>query len=285
MTSPNWFANGTDPDQRWQARLAVTARAMPYPPTPDLALAVYKAVRASPLARTARSRRPALARNPRRPGWAYGLALILLLVALLAVPGVRAGLVRFLQLGAVRIQLVPPESPAPAPTGAAALASPEPLASVLDIAGETTLAEARERLTFRIPLPAYPADLGQPDQVFLQTQGDPEEGAALVLVWLAPDDPNRVRLALYILNSPFVAEKLLHEVVKQQPPEVETTDVHGRIALWTTGPYVLMTQLGWLVEFRLVEGHVLIWADGPLTYRLETDLSLDEAVRIAESLR
>jgi hypothetical protein len=82
-----------------------------------------------------------------------------------------------------------------------------------------------------------------------------------------------------------VAEKLLHDVVKQQPPEVETTDVNGRIAVWTTGPYVLMTQLGWLVEFRLVEGHVLIWADGPLTYRLETDLSLDEAVRIAESLR
>jgi hypothetical protein len=46
-----------------------------------------------------------------------------------------------------------------------------------------------------------------------------------------------------------------------------------------------MTRLGWLVEFRLVEGHVLIWADGSLTYRLETELPLDEALRIAESLR
>jgi hypothetical protein len=36
---------------------------------------------------------------------------------------------------------------------------------------------------------------------------------------------------------------------------------------------------------RMIEGHVLIWADGPITYRLETDLSLDEAVKIAESLK
>jgi len=218
-------------------------------------------------------------------GWAYGLALALLLVALLAVPAVRAGLLRFLQIGAVRIQLVSPEPPPPGPDGTAAVASPEPLLSILDIAGETTLAAAREQAGFRVPLPAYPADLGEPDRVFLQTQGDAEDGAALVLVWLAPDDPARVRLALYVLSSPYVAEKLLQDVVKQQPPEVETTNVDGRIALWTTGPYVLMTRLGWLVEFRLIDGHVLIWADGPLTYRLETDLSLEEAVRIAESLR
>jgi hypothetical protein len=35
---------------------------------------------------------------------------------------------------------------------------------------------------------------------------------------------------------------------------------------------------------RLVSGHVLIWAGLDVTYRLETDLSLKEAVRIAESL-
>jgi hypothetical protein len=40
------------------------------------------------------------------------------------------------------------------------------------------------------------------------------------------------------------------------------------------------------MEFtRLVDGHVLIWADGDITYRLETNLLLEEAIRIAESLR
>jgi hypothetical protein len=36
---------------------------------------------------------------------------------------------------------------------------------------------------------------------------------------------------------------------------------------------------------RLIDGHVLIWTDGNLTYRLETDLSLEEALKVAESLQ
>ena len=36
---------------------------------------------------------------------------------------------------------------------------------------------------------------------------------------------------------------------------------------------------------RLIEGHILIWAEEETTYRLETKLPLPEAVRIAESLR
>jgi hypothetical protein len=35
----------------------------------------------------------------------------------------------------------------------------------------------------------------------------------------------------------------------------------------------------------LIEGHVLIWTEGEITYRLETDMPLEEAVRVAESLR
>jgi hypothetical protein len=35
---------------------------------------------------------------------------------------------------------------------------------------------------------------------------------------------------------------------------------------------------------RLVEGNVLIWFENGLTYRLESDLSLEETVRVAESL-
>ncbi len=34
----------------------------------------------------------------------------------------------------------------------------------------------------------------------------------------------------------------------------------------------------------MIDGHVLIWKKSSLTYRLETDLSLKEAIKIAESL-
>jgi hypothetical protein len=34
----------------------------------------------------------------------------------------------------------------------------------------------------------------------------------------------------------------------------------------------------------LIDGHVLIWAEDNLSYRLESDLPLEEAIRIAESI-
>jgi hypothetical protein len=38
-------------------------------------------------------------------------------------------------------------------------------------------------------------------------------------------------------------------------------------------------------DVRLIKGHVLIWEQEEITYRLETDLPLEEAVRVAESLQ
>jgi hypothetical protein len=35
----------------------------------------------------------------------------------------------------------------------------------------------------------------------------------------------------------------------------------------------------------LINGHVLIWEEGNITYRLETALPLEEAIKIAESLQ
>jgi hypothetical protein len=69
--------------------------------------------------------------------------------------------------------------------------------------------------------------------------------------------------------------------------EVAEARVKGRRAIWTTGPYVLEVgdaQGVGLDMRRLVRGHALIWTEGALTYRLETDQDLDEAIRIAESL-
>jgi len=39
------------------------------------------------------------------------------------------------------------------------------------------------------------------------------------------------------------------------------------------------------VARRLVMGHVLVWAEGQITYRMKTNRPLEEAVRIAESLQ
>jgi hypothetical protein len=66
---------------------------------------------------------------------------------------------------------------------------------------------------------------------------------------------------------------------------IAQTTVNGQPAVWAEGPYILRVRNGYIDERRLIEGHVLIWKEGDVTYRLETDLSLEEAVKIAESLK
>lgn len=71
---------------------------------------------------------------------------------------------------------------------------------------------------------------------------------------------------------------------KANPAMIQETSVNGQRAIWAVGPYPLRLHNGDL-QFRwLVDGHVLIWEEENLTYRLETDLPLEEAIRIAESL-
>ena len=52
--------------------------------------------------------------------------------------------------------------------------------------------------------------------------------------------------------------------------------------IWAVGPYPLRLYNGDLEFTRLIDGHVLIWEDEDLTYPLETDLPLEEAIRVAE---
>lgn len=248
-------------------RLRAAAAQLPYPPTPELAGALRP-----PPARPAPPRLRLVAR--------LALLLALLLAALLAVPEVRAAALRLLQIGVVRVRV----EPAPAPPLAAPPApSPTPLPPprLPDLTGATTLDAAAASLPFAILLPAYPPDLGPPAAVFVQEIGGP----ALVLVWADPADPARARLSLHALSSQAFAEKLIYaggtEVVTE-------TSVGDAPALWVRGPHLLRTgpaEADRYTQLRLVRGDTLIWTAGAVTYRLESGLPLEEARRVAESLR
>jgi hypothetical protein len=73
-------------------------------------------------------------------------------------------------------------------------------------------------------------------------------------------------------------------VKKVNPTLIQETTVNGQPAIWAIGPYPLRFSNGNLDFVRLIDGHVLIWAEGDVTYRLETDLSLEEAIKVAQSL-
>jgi len=127
---------------------------------------------------------------------------------------------------------------------------------------------------FEVRLPAYPPDLGAPDRVFYQPMGP-----TVILVWADSGGLNRPRLSLFILGKTVLLDKA-------EPTVLERTEVGGAMAYWAEGPYMLAFHGERELKLRyLVQGHVLIWAEGGLTYRLESGLPLEEALRIAESLQ
>ena len=100
-----------------------------------------------------------------------------------------------------------------------------------------------------------------------------------VLVWLDPGQTDQVLMSLHIIPAGS------WQIDKMEPQVIDETSVKGHHAIWTSGPYPLRMRSGDFEYTRLIQGHVLIWTDGITTYRLETNQSMEEAVRIAESLQ
>src|SRR5574341_1071652 len=126
---------------RMEARLRTAAATFHYPPTPDIASSVRQRIRRS----NARAERLYPSRLRRRLA-TIAILVALAIVALLSVPEVRARLLDVIQIGVIRILLASP-TPTTPPTGTRTLTprpSPTLLTSILDIAGETTLAEAQQ---------------------------------------------------------------------------------------------------------------------------------------------
>ncbi|MCI0607871.1 MAG: DUF4367 domain-containing protein [Anaerolineae bacterium] len=259
----------------FEKQLLTIAKGLDYPRTPDIAGSVMTRLRAST--------RPRFI--TRKLAWSLTIILILF-SSLMLIPPARAAIIEFIQIGIVRIfprpteppidaiQTATPESIVPT-TATPSLPSATLIPSLSRIAGKTTLADAQQKVNYSILLPAYPPDLGQPDYVFLQDA----EGAMTILVWLDPRQPDRVLMSLHFIPAGSWA------IDKSEPAVIEETNVNGQRAIWAVGPYPLRLSNGDLDFTRLIDGNVLIWADGNITYRLETNQPLEEAIKITESLK
>lgn len=265
-----------------ERRLYEDARSFEYPPTPNIADSF-------PWTSLDLAGRQPVRGLSARLAWAVVIILVVM-SGLLAVPPVRAQILEIIQIGAIRIFLGEPSatptslataaapssggtgSPAPLPTTAPQVTA-TPLASFLSLAGQTTLAKARTQVGFTIRLPKYPEDLGTPDLVFLQDM----DGPAVLLIWLKAGNEQEIELSLLEMGPGTFAGKSVPEVIQE-------TTVNGHTALWTEGPHLLEFRSGYHMANLVVKGNVLIWEQEGITYRLEGDLSLPEAVEIAESL-
>jgi hypothetical protein len=233
--------------ERWEEKAQHLAHDFRYPPTPDIASGVRRRAR----------------RFTRRVWRAVAIAALLMLLAILVIPPVRAFVLEIVRVGVVRIFLVEPTS------------SPTPRAALFDLPGRTTLAEAQAITGSPIPLPTYPLDLDEPDLVFVHQY----DGPVITLVWLEPGSADQVWLVLEMLNLRVVASKLY-----PYEGERQSTQVRDYPAEWLTESHEVHYFSRDIEVRRPVTGHVLIWQAASVTYRLETDLPLEEALKIAESL-
>lgn len=256
------------------------AASLEFPPTPDLAAAVSARLDQAPARTPARPRRwnwPA--------GWqrlaAAGLAAVLLAAAVLvASPGTREAVARRLGLRGIGVELGGPPPPTATTTRGERLD--------LGLGRRVTLEEARRRVGFPVLLPQA-GGLGRPDAVFV-SEAVPM-GGRVDLVWRArPGLP----------ASPYTDAGLLITQFRGQPtPEfikkvtgaglLEFVEIGGEPGYWFSGePHFFTYQdaAGNLREERTrLAGNTLIWQRGDLTLRLEGELSKEEAVRIATSMR
>jgi hypothetical protein len=228
------------------------AAAFEYPPTPDIAGKV-RPLLTQPATKAVQP--------GRRLAWA--LVLLALAASLLAVPSVRAALVEILRAGGITI-FVGEE---------AAVDEIPPLLS--DQLPALTAPITLEEALAQYPDLQLPTELPPPDDVLLHEE--PVWDTAVIFLWRNEADPQQIALSLYQINVAQYAYK--------GSETLEMTEVNGNQAFWLVGPHYFRLRDSSAEEWLFVEGSVLIWWDGDVTYRLEGAESLEKALRIAESLQ
>jgi hypothetical protein len=208
------------------------------------------------------------------------LAVALLLVAATVVAAIGLGLpgIRILFFG-----------PAPTPTvGLGPTPTPSvgaPLGSSLGIGVALPLDEAGALVGFEPRLPSG-AEVGPPEAVFVSA-------GRLTMVWPAsptlPEIEGAPGIGLLVTELRGRVDEGAIDKQIFEGGVVEDVRFGDGPAFWLTGPphgLVYRDATGaYIQESRRMVGDVLIWRDGDLTMRLETSLGLEEALRIAESIR
>ena len=249
-----------------EQRLRAAGAAWAAQPVPDLATPVLARLSAGVTARRlAPHRRPVLV--------AATAALVLLIAVPLLVPSVGSAVARYLGVGGLRVE-VAPELPE---VGAA-----------LRLGRRSGLTRAREAVAFPVGVP--PA-LGEPDEVWLDRDAVP--GGQVTLLWrpraeLPAAEPHRVGALLTALPG-RLEPGLLTKTIADPGTTLTSVSVGDATGWWIGGaPHALTyfdAEGSARSEPSRLAAATLVWQAGPTLYRLESALPLEDALRIARSVR
>ena len=236
-----------------ELELALTqiGRELDYPETPDLTGVVRR--------RLAEGRR---VRSWRRP-LVIALAVVAVAVAaVMAVPQARSEIFDWLGIGAVTIRQVE------------GLPEVELATGDLGVGEQVSLAEARDRVRFPVRVPTLPG-YEDPNVYY----AEPLPTGQVSLVYGSLDKPQLLITQVAALGA---IEMLVHTATRVEM--VSTDDASG---VWIEGEQHFLFYPGADREepFRLVGNTLVLERNDGVTVRIEADVSKEEALRIAQSMR
>jgi Domain of unknown function (DUF4367) len=227
-----------------------------WPSAPDMASSVAVRLRAGARPSSAWAR---LVGSLRRPAFAPIAAVVIACLFLIASPSARNAVADFLGLRDIRITHEPP---------------PEPVGGDLSLGDPVSLAEAQQLVDFQL---LVPDELGAPDAVYF------DEFVAEGMVSLVYGDADDIDVLVNQLapriDSGFFEKHLRFESATR----VEVQGVEG---YWIPGDHVLTYHsdgVDGVEESRLAQA-ALIWEKDGVVYRIESDLSMNEVIGIANSM-
>lgn len=275
------------------ALMAISDR-LAFPPTPDIAVAVRTAIETEPIPVGRRDTplplMPFRQYSPRH--WMILAAVLALLVVgtVAIIRPTRETVAGWLGVPGIHI-VFDDDDPTPTPVGELPPATPLPDIGLL-LGESVTLEEAQRRVDFAIAVPVVPG-LGPPDEIYLRER--PGADQVTFLYRPRPGIPAAVETGIGLLLVQFEADDEAMWSVKKytRGTDVRVVRLGGREALWIGGSHelliypdpanVLMNAPEPGTPTVRQSANVLLWANDGITYRLETALPLDDALRIAES--
>jgi hypothetical protein len=293
MSEPrNPFAGLTDAELARE--LADLGARIAFPATPDLARGVRDEIGGAP-------DRTVVRLFPLRRLLAAAAIVVLALVAGLVLSGgFRSTVADFFGVRGVRIVIeretptattVPARTPAGTPI-ASPVASPRaeatPVGAGLLLGRRVTLAEAEAATRYRVQVPSL-ASVGVPDEIYLRTL--PDGNQMVSFVYLPRSGlPETLETGVGALLMQFEARDNVEYLGKRisEGNAYFGVDVNGQQAVWIGGSHNLTLlpdpSRGCCDEPDRTAGNVLLWEEDGQIFRLESSLSLEEALAIAESV-
>jgi len=212
----------------------------------------------------------------RRLGLLPALATVVLLIAVVAAASSEAVAEQILRLRGIEIYRGPA---VPSATAAARPTFP----------GERlTLEEARRRVTFPVKVPSD-ARLGAPDEVHLDFAATNERLTLVYRQRVSIPVSADAGVSAVVVEFRGAVDATLFGKAAGPGTRIDSVAVNGSPGYWLEGQphqFFWRDQLGNIqVETLRLAGNTLLWEQDGVTYRLEAQVSKDEALRIAASFR